>query len=54
MISLSKKICNNLSQGKSREWLITNGIGGYASGTISGILTRRYHGLLIASFNPPS
>jgi predicted glycogen debranching enzyme len=53
MISLSKKICNNLSQGKSREWLITNGIGGYASGTISGILTRRYHGLLIASFNPP-
>jgi predicted glycogen debranching enzyme len=37
----------------SREWLLTNGLGGYASGTISGILTRRYHGLLIASLPAP-
>ena len=37
----------------SREWLITNGIGGYASGTISGIITRRFHGLLIASLPAP-
>src|SRR5947209_19370092 len=37
----------------SREWLITNGLGGYASGTISGAITRRYHGLLIASLPAP-
>lgn len=36
-----------------KEWLVTNGIGGYASGTLSGVLTRRYHGLLVASLNPP-
>jgi len=36
------------------EWLITNGLGGYASSTALGINTRKYHGLLIAAFNPPS
>jgi predicted glycogen debranching enzyme len=36
-----------------REWLITNGRGGYASGTVIGIPTRRYHGLLIAAARPP-
>jgi predicted glycogen debranching enzyme len=36
-----------------REWLVTNGIGGYASGTMAGLLTRRYHGLLIAALKPP-
>ncbi len=35
------------------EWLVTNGIGGYASGTIAGASTRRYHGLLVASRKPP-
>lgn len=35
------------------EWLETNGIGGYASGTVSGAHTRRYHGLLVAALNPP-
>jgi len=35
------------------EWLVTNGIGGFASGTVSGALTRRYHGLLIAAQKPP-
>ena len=35
------------------EWLVTNGIGGFASGTASGVLTRRYHGLLVASLKPP-
>ena len=38
---------------RSLEWLVTNGIGGYASGTVSGILTRRYHGLLVAALDPP-
>src|SRR4029077_5443363 len=36
-----------------REWLLTNGLGGYASGTISGAITRRYHGLLIAALPAP-
>ena len=38
----------------SREWIVTNGIGGYASSSISGANTRRYHGLLVASFHPPT
>jgi predicted glycogen debranching enzyme len=36
-----------------REWLVTNGLGGYASGTVAGVVTRRYHGLLIASLPAP-
>src|SRR5688572_10917263 len=36
-----------------REWLVTNGLGGYASGTVSGIVTRRYHGLLVAALPSP-
>src|SRR6202011_341954 len=37
----------------TREWLVTNGLGGYASGTVSGAVTRRYHGLLIAALSAP-
>src|SRR5438132_1611423 len=37
----------------TREWLVTNGLGGYASGTVSGVSTRRYHGLLIAALPAP-
>src|SRR5438045_8444359 len=37
----------------AREWLVTNGLGGVASGTISGAITRRYHGLLIAALPAP-
>src|SRR3989442_11239133 len=37
----------------TREWLTTNGLGGYASGTICGANTRRYHGLLVAALTPP-
>ncbi len=36
-----------------REWLVTNGLGGYASGTVAGMLTRRYHGMLVASLPAP-
>ena len=35
------------------EWLVTNGIGGYACGTVAGMLSRHYHGLLIAALKPP-
>lgn len=42
------------AEGSSRlEWVVGNGIGGYASSTASGMNTRRYHGLLVASANPP-
>jgi len=37
----------------TREWLVTNGLGGYASGTVGGVATRRYHGLLIAALSAP-
>ena len=37
----------------TREWLVTNGLGGYASGTVSGVMTRRYHGLLVAALPAP-
>src|SRR5437762_5386187 len=37
----------------TREWLVTNGLGGYASGTVSGVITRRYHGVLIAALTAP-
>jgi 4-alpha-glucanotransferase len=37
-----------------REWLLTNGLGGYAMGTISGAHRRRYHGALVAALNPPT
>lgn len=53
MIRFDRKICNDLVAASGREWLETNGIGGYASGTISGINTRRYHALLAAATKPP-
>jgi predicted glycogen debranching enzyme len=37
----------------TREWLVTNGLGGYASGTVGGVATRRYHGLLVAALPAP-
>ncbi|WP_375494541.1 glycogen debranching enzyme N-terminal domain-containing protein, partial [uncultured Nostoc sp.] len=38
----------------TREWLLTNGLGSFASGTVSGVRTRTYHGWLFAATNPPS
>ena len=53
MISISRTILTDSDKALSREWLVTNGIGGYASSTVIGANTRRYHGLLVASFPPP-
>jgi predicted glycogen debranching enzyme len=53
-IEFGRDICQSLEEAEQREWLVTNGIGGFASGTISGILTRRYHGLLFAALQPPA
>ncbi|MBD2496294.1 amylo-alpha-1,6-glucosidase [Nostoc sp. FACHB-280] len=52
-MEFGREICGNLDIAETREWLVTNGIGGYASGTVAGLLTRRYHGLLIAALHPP-
>ncbi len=48
-----REVCGVLPVAESREWLCTNGIGGFASGTVAGLLTRRYHGLLVAALAPP-
>ncbi len=52
-IEFGREICGDRSQASTREWLVTNGMGGYASGTVAGLLTRRYHGLLVAALQPP-
>lgn len=44
----------NLENGLNKEWIVTNGIGGYSSGTIIGANTRKYHGLLVAPLTPPA
>ncbi len=49
-----KKEQLDLKEGITKEWLITNGIGGYASSSVLGINTRRYHGLLVAALTPPA
>jgi predicted glycogen debranching enzyme len=53
LISFNKSVCADLPAGLGREWLDTNGLGGFACGTISGANTRRYHGLLTAALHPP-
>ncbi|MEO5859409.1 MAG: amylo-alpha-1,6-glucosidase [Pyrinomonadaceae bacterium] len=53
MINFDTHICNDFAGASSREWLETNGIGGFASGTIAGSNSRRYHGLLTAATKPP-
>ena len=53
MIGWGREISGDLPAAERREWLCANGIGGYASGTIAGSLTRRYHGLLVAALDPP-
>jgi predicted glycogen debranching enzyme len=53
MIQVGPEICSSLEHALAREWLETNGIGGFASSTIIGLNTRRYHGLLVAATRPP-
>jgi predicted glycogen debranching enzyme len=52
-IELGRSICGDLPSAERREWIVTNGLGGFASGTVAGTLTRRYHGLLFAALQPP-
>jgi len=52
-LDFGREVCGELEIAGKREWLVTNGIGGYASGTIANMLTRRYHALLMAALKPP-
>jgi len=52
-ISLSRETLSCFDDDIQKEWLLTNGLGGYASSTVLGINTRKYHGLLVAAFHPP-
>ena len=47
MIAFGRQVCGNLDAGAGHEWLVTDGLGGYAMGTVAGLRTRRYHGLLV-------
>jgi len=53
MINFDSDVCTNFEEATKREWLETNGIGGFASSTVSGANTQRYHGLLTAATRPP-
>jgi predicted glycogen debranching enzyme len=53
-IQFGPQTCTSLDEGGSREWLVADGLGGYAMGTVSGLRTRRYHGLLIAADGTPA
>jgi predicted glycogen debranching enzyme len=53
VVDFGREVCCDLDAAESREWLVTNGIGGYAFGTIPGHYTRCYHGLLVAALQPP-
>ena len=52
-ISLNAKDLANLGDALKKEWLVTNGLGGYSSSTILDVNTRKYHGLLVAALHPP-
>ena len=54
MINFDADACQNLDTAMGREWLETNNLGGFASATITGANTRRYHGLLTAALRPPT
>jgi predicted glycogen debranching enzyme len=52
-ITLNQEAFSRFGEALSKEWLVTNGLGGYASSTVLGVNTRKYHGLLVAALNPP-
>ncbi|HYX67490.1 MAG TPA: amylo-alpha-1,6-glucosidase [Terriglobales bacterium] len=53
MTGFDESVCGDLPSATRREWLEANGLGGFASSTIPGLNTRRYHGLLVAATRPP-
>jgi len=53
ILKFGRELCGELGPALRREWLVTNGLGGYGAGTVAGCQTRRYHGLLVAAVLPP-
>jgi len=53
-LELQRESDDRVERARQREWLETDGLGGFASGTVSGLRTRRYHGLLVAATTPPA
>jgi len=52
-IGFGAQVCGTLAEARAREWLVADGLGGYAMGTVAGLRTRRYHGLLVVATAPP-
>jgi len=50
----SQNVLSNFERAIQTEWIITNALGGYSSSTVLGVNTRKYHGILVAAFNPPT
>jgi predicted glycogen debranching enzyme len=53
-IRFGPQVCGHLDEGARREWLVPDGLGGFAMGTVSGLRTRRYHGLLMVAGDTPA
>jgi predicted glycogen debranching enzyme len=53
VVSLNSDMLSSFDSAIQKEWILTNGLGGYASSTALGINTRKYHGVLVAAFHPP-
>src|SRR6266566_5676424 len=53
-VRFGRALCGNLDAASEREWLVCDGLGGYAMGTVAGLRTRRYHGLLVVATRPPA
>lgn len=54
MLTFGRDICSHYPEACHKEWLLSNGLGGYASGTICGANVRRYHALLVSALKPPA
>jgi predicted glycogen debranching enzyme len=52
-ITINREAFGHFDEAIRSEWLVTNGLGGYASSTVLGVNTRKYHGLLVAALHPP-
>ncbi len=53
-VAFGPQVCGRIDEGSAREWLVPDGRGGYAMGTVSGLRTRRYHGLLVVAGETPA
>jgi glycogen debranching enzyme len=52
-VTIAGPVCRDFARSSKLEWLETNGTGAFAMGTVAGVNTRRYHGLLVATLHPP-